>query len=93
MRVTLEPQPRDFINRQPPETRIRLREALHGVERGEINPAMLEDDLEGFYKVRMDRYRFILQHVASAEGSFYRVVFCERRKVVYELFSQLLGLE
>ncbi len=93
IKVTIEPQPRQFIQRQPPEIRKQLREAVHAVERGEIFPAPLEDELDGFYKLKVNRHRIIIQSVADAEGPFFRVVFAERRKAVYELFSQILGLE
>jgi len=93
MRVTLEAQPREFIQRQPPEARKRLRESLHAVEHGRLHPEPLEDELNGFYKLKVDRHRFILQAVTGPNGPFFRVVFAERRKVVYEMFSQILGLE
>jgi mRNA-degrading endonuclease RelE of RelBE toxin-antitoxin system len=91
--ITIEQQPLEFIKRQPPETRKRLREALHAVERGKPFPEPLEDDLEGFYKVKVERCRLILQSVGGQPGPRFRVVFAERRKVAYEVFSQLLGLE
>ncbi len=50
-------------------------------------------NLEGFYKLKGERYRLILQSVASEKGLRFRDVFGERRKVVYEMFSQILGLE
>jgi mRNA-degrading endonuclease RelE of RelBE toxin-antitoxin system len=93
VKLTLEQQPLDFIMRQPPQNRKRLRDALHAVERGVAFPEPLEDELEGFYKVKVERYRLILQSVASEEGPRFRVIFAERRKAVYEMFSQLLGLE
>jgi len=89
----LEPQPLEFVNRQAPETKRSLRQALHAVEQGNLSPEALEEELEGFYKLKVDRYRFILQHAKDPAGPFFRVVFCERRKVAYELFAQLLGLE
>jgi mRNA-degrading endonuclease RelE of RelBE toxin-antitoxin system len=92
IKVTLEQQPVEFIKRQPPQNRKRLRNALHAVERGVAFPEPLEDELEGFYKVKVERYRLILQSVASEEGPCFRVVFAERRKTVCEMFSQILGL-
>ena len=91
--VTIEQQPLEFIKRQPPETRRRLREALHAVERGKTFPEPLEDDLDGFYKVKVEQCRLILQSVSGRRGPRFRVVFAERRKVAYDVFSQLLGLE
>ncbi len=93
MKITLEPQPREFIQRQPPEVRKRLREALHALERKEIFLEPLEDELDGFYKLKVERHRLILQAASDKGGPFFRVVFAERRKVVYEMFSQILGLE
>lgn len=61
-KVTLDAQPLDFIRRQPPESKRALREALRDVESGHAFPIPLEDDLEGFYKVRVGDYRLILQY-------------------------------
>jgi len=69
MKVTVEPQPREFIRRQP------------------------DEELEGFYKVRVENCRLIVQHVAGEAGPFFRVVFIERRSVVYEMFRQIIALE
>jgi len=93
VKITLEQQPLEFIKRQPPESRRRLRDSLHAIERGAAFPEPLEDELEGFYKVKVEGYRLILQSVTSEEGPRFRVIFAERRKVVYEIFSQILGLE
>jgi mRNA-degrading endonuclease RelE of RelBE toxin-antitoxin system len=93
VKLTLEQQPLEFIKRQPPQNRKRLRDALHAVERGAAFPEPWEDELEGFYKMKVERYRLILQSVTSEEGPRFRVVFAERRKTVYEMFSQILGLE
>ena len=93
IKVTLEQQPVDFIKRQPPQIRKRLRNALHAVEQGAAFPELLEDELEGFYKLKVESFRLILESAASKEGPRFRVIFAERRKVVYEMFSQLLGLE
>jgi mRNA-degrading endonuclease RelE of RelBE toxin-antitoxin system len=93
MRVTVEPQPREFIRRQPPATRQRLREALRAIERGKMFPEPLDEELEGFYKVRVENCRLIVHHVAGEAGPFFRVVFIERRSVVYEMFRQIIALE
>jgi len=36
IKVTIEPQPREFIQRQAPEVRKQLRDAIHALENGEI---------------------------------------------------------
>jgi hypothetical protein len=93
IRVTLDDQPLAFINRQPPATKRKLREALHAVENGTAFPEPLQDELEGFYKIKAGEFRLLLQAVAGQEGPRFRVVFAERRSTVYVLFTQLLGLE
>lgn len=93
MRVTLEPQAREFISRQPPDTRRRLREIFHDVERGKTFPEPLHDELDGFYKLKISGDRLIVQHASAKDGPFFRVVFIERRGVVYEMFRQILNLE
>jgi len=92
-RVTLDNQPLKFIRRQAPDSRRALREALHAVETGDTFPEPLEDQLEGFYKRRVAAYRMILQAVPGGSGPGFRLVFAERRSVVYVVFSQLLGVE
>lgn len=91
--VIIEEQPREFIQRQPPETRRKLREAIHAVERREMFPEPLDDELEGFYKIKLGRHRLILQSDTGNSGPLFKIVFAERRKAVYELFSQILSLE
>jgi mRNA-degrading endonuclease RelE of RelBE toxin-antitoxin system len=92
-KVTLDDQPLDFIRRQPPEAKRALREALHQVEAGKSIPAPLGDELEGFGKVKVGDYRLVLQSLPGGYGPAFRVVFAERRKYVYVLFSQIIGLD
>jgi len=91
--VLIEEQPRAFIQRQPPDARKQLRQALHALANGGVFPELLEDELEGFYKLKVGRHRLILRMDSSRARPRFKVVFAERRKVVYELFSQILGLE
>jgi mRNA-degrading endonuclease RelE of RelBE toxin-antitoxin system len=93
MRVTIEPQPREFIRRQPPATRQQLREVLHAIERGKIFPEPLDEELEGFYKLRVENCRLILKHESGDKAPLFKVVFAERRSVVYEMFRQIIALE
>jgi len=77
--VIIEEQPLTFIRRQSPDARKKLRAAIHAIERGDSFPDPLDDELEGFYKMRVENCRLI--------------VFAERRSVVYELFRQIIALE
>jgi mRNA-degrading endonuclease RelE of RelBE toxin-antitoxin system len=91
--VIIEEQPLAFIRRQSPDARKKLRAAIHAIERGDSFPDPLEDELEGFYKLRVENCRLILKHESGAKAPLFKVVFAERRSVVYELFRQIVGLE
>ena len=82
-----------FLQRQPPAAKRKLREALHAIERGEAFPEPLEGELDGFYKLKVADYRMLLQAVPGGRGPCFRVVFAEKRRAVYLLFSQILRLE
>jgi mRNA-degrading endonuclease RelE of RelBE toxin-antitoxin system len=91
--VLVEAQPLAFIRRQSPDARKRLCAAIHAIERGDSFPDPLEDELEGFYKLRVENCRLILQHESGVAAPLFKVVFAERRSVVYEMFRQIVGLE
>ena len=90
--LTLDEQPRDFLRRQPPEAKRALREALHAVEAGGLSPEPLEGELDGYYKLKVGGYRMVLEAVPGEAGPRYRVMFAEKRDVVYVLFASLFGL-
>ena len=91
--VIIEEQPLAFIRRQSPDARKRLRAAIHAIERGDSFPDPLEDELEGFYKLRVENCRLILKHESGGTAPLFKVVFAERRSVVYEMFRQIIALE
>ena len=91
--VLVEAQPLAFIRRQSPDARKQLRAAIHAIERGAAFPEPLEDELEGFYKLRVENCRLILKHESGGKAPLFKVVFAERRSVVYEMFRQIIGLE
>ncbi|MGB7748052.1 MAG: hypothetical protein WBN75_12270 [Verrucomicrobiia bacterium] len=91
--VLVEAQPLAFIRRQSPDARKRLRAAIHAIECGDFFPDPLEEDLEGFYKLRVENCRLILKHESGDKAPIFKVVFAERRSVVYEMFRQIIGLE
>jgi hypothetical protein len=55
---------------------------LRAVEAGPAHPEPLEDQFDGFYKLKLGTYRLILQGGATSTGSGFRVVFAERRSQV-----------
>ena len=91
--VLVEAQPLAFIRRQSPDMRKKLRAAIHAIERGDMFPDPLDDELEGFYKVRVENCRLILMHETGTTAPLFKVVFAERRSVVYEMFRQIIALE
>ena len=91
--VLVEAQPLAFIRRQSPDMRKKLSAAIHAIEREEVFPEPLEDELEGFYKLRVENCRLILKHESGDKAPLFKVVFAERRSVVYEMFRQIIGLE
>jgi mRNA-degrading endonuclease RelE of RelBE toxin-antitoxin system len=91
--VIIEEQPLAIIRRQSPDARKRLRAAIHAIERGDSFPDPLDDELEGFYKLRVENCRLILQHESGGKAPLFKVVFAERRSVIYEMFRQIIALE
>jgi hypothetical protein len=91
-KVTLDDQPLAFINSRPPEARRAIRAALRAVERGDREPEPLEERLEGFFKLKVGSYRLVLEARPSVSGPAFRVLFAEKRSVVYVVFAQLQGL-
>lgn len=92
-KLIIEDQVLKFIQRQPPETRQRIRQVLHDVESGKTFPEPLEEELDGFYKLKVERIRIILQMDQSSGGPVFKAVFGQRRAVVYEELRLLLGLQ
>ena len=90
--VIIEEQPLAFIRRQSPDARKKLRAAIHAIERVTF-PDPLDDELEGFYKMRVENCRLILKHESGDKAPLFKVVFAERRSVVYEMFRQIVALE
>jgi mRNA-degrading endonuclease RelE of RelBE toxin-antitoxin system len=93
IKVIIEEQPLAFIRRQSPDARKKLRTAIHAIERGDLFPDPLEDELEAFYKLRVENCRLILKHESGDKAPLFKVIFAERRSVVYEMFRQIIGLE
>ena len=59
---------------------------MHGLERERGDLKALEDELAGFWRLRVGAYRVIFH----LEPNHARCDFIERRSVVYEVFGQLL---
>ena len=88
VKVELEQQVVDFIRSLPPEPRQALRRSLKNLEREKGNIRALEGELEGFYRLRVLRYRIIFFYHVRSESSTIRCVYAAPRSIVYEVFAQ-----
>ena len=86
-RVRLSLQVVDFVRRQAPDPRRRLRQALRelSAEKGDLKP--LEGPLQDYCRLRVGPYRIILRY---ATPKTIECVFAERRSIVYEVFAETL---
>lgn len=79
-----------FVGTLAPEPRARIRRALRPLEGGRGDIKALEDDLAGYYRLRVGAHRFVFRYAGEGTRRHIRVVFAERRRVVYELFAEML---
>jgi mRNA interferase RelE/StbE len=90
IRVELEQQVVDYIRSLPPEPRRVLRRSLKNLEKEKGDIRALEGDLEGFYRLRVLRYRIIFFYQVLSERRTIRCVYAAPRSIVYEVFAQHL---
>jgi mRNA-degrading endonuclease RelE of RelBE toxin-antitoxin system len=91
MQVEVSDQVTEFVRRQAPEPRKRLRLALRRLEaeRGDIES--LEGPLRGYQRLRVGPYRILFATTAAVgHATRIRCIFAERRDVVYSVFSRVL---
>jgi mRNA-degrading endonuclease RelE of RelBE toxin-antitoxin system len=91
MRIEVSGQVEDFIRRQAPESRRRLRLALRGLEKGRGDQRPLEGPLSGYRRLRVGAFRVIFIHATDPKRTpVIRCLFAERRGVVYEVLEHVL---
>jgi mRNA-degrading endonuclease RelE of RelBE toxin-antitoxin system len=90
MKVELAAQVVEFVRRQPPEPKRRLRRALRDLGRGKGDIAALEAPLDGYCRLRVGGYRVVFAYGARKT---IQCVFAEQRSVVYELLLERLREE
>ena len=88
VKIEVERRVVDFIRSLPPEPRRVLRRSLKNLEREKGDIRALEGDLEGFYRLRVLRYRVIFFYQVSSERKIIRCVYAAPRSIVYEVFAQ-----
>ena len=86
--VELEQQVVDFIRSLPPQPRQAIRRALRNLEleQGDIRP--LEGELEGFFRIRVQRYRVIFYYHTRGDQRVIRCIYAATRSIIYEVFAQ-----
>jgi mRNA interferase RelE/StbE len=91
MKVNISDQVRNFVLCLAPEPRKRLREALLMLESEKGDIKALENDLSGYFRLRVRAYRVIFAYRAMEDSGVAEIecVFCERRSIVYEAFAAL----
>jgi mRNA-degrading endonuclease RelE of RelBE toxin-antitoxin system len=90
MKVELAVQVVEFVRRQPPEPKRRLRRALRDLTREKGDIRALEAPLDGYCRLRVGGYRIVLAY--GARGTI-QCVFAQQRSVVYELLLERLREE
>jgi mRNA interferase RelE/StbE len=88
IKVELEQQVVDFICSLAPEPRQAIRRSLKNLEEEEGDIRALEGELEGFYRLRVLRYRIIFFYHVRSKKRIIRCVYAAPRGIVYEVFAQ-----
>ena len=88
MKIEIEQQVLDFIGSLAPEPRRSIGQALRRLaqEKGDIRA--LEGELEGFYRLRVGRYRIIFCYRRERRSSAIRCIYAAHRNLIYEVFAQ-----
>lgn len=90
--VRLSDQVNQYVRRQPPETRRRLKDALRGLAAGTGDVKSLEGSLAGYARLRVGGHRIIFATEAGAKGPIVNCLYVNQRGIVYEIFEKLLNL-
>lgn len=82
--ITVRTQVMDFASTLGREHRRAFKKAVIGLatEKGDIKA--LHDELGGYYRLRIGRFRVIFRYLP---GRVIECVFAEERKLVYEIFE------
>jgi mRNA interferase RelE/StbE len=86
--VELEQQVIDFVRSLPPQPRQALRRAVKNLQLEQGDIRALEGELEGLYRLRVQRYRVIFHYDLQRDRRVIRCVYAATRSIVYEVFAQ-----
>lgn len=89
--VRIQQEVLDFLRALAPEPRKALRNAIRGLSEEEGDIVALTDDLEGYHRLRVGRYRVLFRY--EVEGPVRRIVcvYAAPRRWVYEVFHSRLS--
>ncbi len=86
-RVLISDQVAAFVRRQPPERKKVLRAGLDALAQGKGDILPLEENLAGFWRLRVGRFRIVFDY---EDSTTIRCLFIEERRLVYEVFAAML---
>ncbi len=86
-KVLVSEQVTVFMRKQAPEPRRALREALDRLKEGKGDVLALEENLRGYWRLRVGRYRVVFDY---EDGGTIRCIFVEDRRLVYEVFAAMM---
>ncbi len=76
-----------FVRKQAPERRKALRAGLDELAKGHGDILPLEENLAGFWRLRIGRFRIVFDY---EDSTTIRCIFIEERRLVYEVFASML---
>ena len=88
MKIEIEQQILNFVGSVAPEPRRLLREALRKLQQEKGDIRALEGDLDGFYRLRVGRYRTIFSYRPEPRSRQIRCAYAAHRTLIYEVFAQ-----
>lgn len=83
--VEISEQVRVFVATLHPEHRRTIKKALKDLAGGKGDITPLEEELTGFHRLRVGRYRIVFRYTADKS---IRCFFIEQRRLVYDLLRQ-----
>ena len=81
-KVSISTQVEDFLRDLPPEPKHAVRLAIAGLAEGDANTRALRDELTGYRRLAVGKYRVIYEEVAGGVDC----VHAGTRKTVYQEF-------
>jgi len=91
--VEIQDEVLDYIRKCAPDPRKRFKEALQRLkqEEGDIKP--LTHELEGFYRLRVGKYRVVFRYLNRKKHRVIQCVYAGERSWIYEVFHSRIYRE